>query len=169
MKSAARPKAELQKYWIPSQKLKPPGKLPKALRPLAGQFATLFYTLGILGVGFLAILVLAGSAAYALAETFDWPQGLDEKFEGAREFYITIIFSVALGILFDFLHVNPLKALFWTGVLNGLLAPFLLIGILMVARDRKLMQGQPSSELSQAVVILTTLLMFGAALGMFIL
>ena len=139
----------------------------EALRPLAGQFAYLLYTVGIIGVGLLAIPVLAGSAAYALAETFDWSQGIDEKFEGAREFYAVIIFSTLVGVLLDFLKVNPMKALYWTAILNGLLAPFLLVGILLVSSDPKIMLKQQSSKFSRLVVLVVTILMFGAAIGMF--
>ena len=140
----------------------------EALRPLAGNFAYLLYTVGIIGVGFLAIPVLAGSAAYALAETFDWRQGIDETFEGAREFFAVIIFSTATGVLLDFLKINPMKALYWTAVVNGLLAPFLLVAILMVSSDKKIMIQQPSSPRSRFTVALVTLLMFGAAIGLFI-
>jgi NRAMP (natural resistance-associated macrophage protein)-like metal ion transporter len=141
----------------------------EALRPLAGVFASTLYTLGIIGVGVLAIPTLTGSAAYALAETFSWKEGLDESFRGAIPFYGIVLFSTLLGIALDLLHINPLKALFYTAVINGLLAPFLLVGILIVAADRKLMQGQPSSWLSRIVVGITALVMFGAAAAMFIL
>jgi Mn2+/Fe2+ NRAMP family transporter len=69
----------------------------------------------------------------------------------------------------DFLNINPVKALFWTAVINGLVAPFLLVGILFVACDRKLMQDQPSSMLSRVVVVITTIAMFAAGIGMFVL
>jgi Mn2+/Fe2+ NRAMP family transporter len=72
------------------------------------------------------------------------------------------------GIAIDFLDVNPVQALYWSAVINGLLAPFLLVGILVLASDRKIMQGQPSSPLSRAVVAVATLLMFAAAAGMFL-
>jgi NRAMP (natural resistance-associated macrophage protein)-like metal ion transporter len=140
----------------------------EALKPLAGMLASTLYTVGIIGVGFLAIPTLAGSAAYAFAETFSWKEGLDEKFRGAIPFYAVLIFSMLLGISMDFLNINPVKALFWTAVINGVLAPFLMVGILVVASDRKLMQDQPSSILSIVVVSLATLLMFGAAIGMFV-
>ncbi|HXO19616.1 MAG TPA: divalent metal cation transporter [Thermoanaerobaculia bacterium] len=140
----------------------------EALRPLAGHLAATLFTAGILGVGFLAIPTLSGSAAYAFAETFDWKQGLDEKVRGARGFYLVVVLSTIAGISLDFANVTPIRALFWTAVINGLLAPFLLVGILLVAADRKLMQGQPSSRLGLAVVALTTLLMFAAAVGMFV-
>jgi NRAMP (natural resistance-associated macrophage protein)-like metal ion transporter len=141
----------------------------EALRPLAGAFASTLYTLGIIGVGMLAIPTLTGSAAYAFAETFSWKEGLDEPFRGAIPFYAVVIFSTLLGIALDLLRISPLKALFYTAVINGLLAPFLLVGILAVACDRDLMQGQPSSWLSRIVVGATALVMFGAAAAMFLL
>jgi len=141
----------------------------EALRPLAGTFAYLLYTLGIIGVGFLAIPTLAGSAAYAFAETFSWQEGLDEPFRGALPFYAVLIFSILLGIGMDFLNINPVKALFWTAIINGVLAPFLLVGVLIAASDRKLMDDQPSSWLSRIAVGIITLAMFGAAAAMFLL
>jgi NRAMP (natural resistance-associated macrophage protein)-like metal ion transporter len=141
----------------------------EALRPLAGTFAYLLYTIGIIGVGFLAIPTLAGSAAYAFAETFSWKEGLDEPFRGARPFYTVLIFSILLGIGMDFLNLNPVKALYWTAIINGVLAPFLLVGVLIAASDRKLMEDQPSSWLSRIAVGIITLAMFGAAAAMFLL
>jgi len=129
----------------------------------------LLYTIGIIGVGFLAIPTLAGSAAYAFAETFSWKEGLDEPFRGARPFYAVLISSMLLGIGMDFLKINPVKALFWTAVINGVLAPFLLVGVLVCASDRKLMEGQPSSWISRIAVGAITLVMFGAAAAMFVL
>jgi NRAMP (natural resistance-associated macrophage protein)-like metal ion transporter len=140
----------------------------EALAPFAGKFAATLFTVGILGVGLLAIPTLTGSAAYAFAETFHWRQGLDQKFKSARAFYGIIIFSTIVGIALDFAHVNPVKALFWTAVINGLLAPFLLVGILLVACDPKIMHRQCSSLLGRTVVGLTAVVMFGAAIGMFV-
>jgi Mn2+/Fe2+ NRAMP family transporter len=141
----------------------------EALRPFAGMLAYVLYTVGIIGVGFLAIPTLAGSAAYAFAETFSWKEGLDEPFRGAIPFYAMLIFSILLGIAMDYLNINPVRALFWTAVINGLLAPFLLVGVLIAASDYKLMQGQPSSWLSRIVVGAVTLAMFGAAAATFML
>lgn len=138
----------------------------EALRPLAGNFAALLFTVGVLGVGFLAIPTLAGSAAYALAETFGWRQGLDAKLRSARAFYLVLIASIIVGIAIDFANINPVKALFWTAVINGVLAPFLLTGVLFVAVDRRIMRDQPSSAVALAVVGLTTVAMFGAAISM---
>ncbi|HEY2027093.1 MAG TPA: divalent metal cation transporter [Gemmatimonadaceae bacterium] len=140
-----------------------------ALTPLAGRFASLLYTLGLVGTGALAIPTLAGSAAYAFAEIFDWHQGIDEPYGRARGFYAAFVVSVTLGILLDFVKINAVRALYWTAVINGVLAPFLLVGILLVASDRKIMHGQPSSLLSRGVVALTTVAMFLAAGAMFLL
>ena len=139
-----------------------------ALRPLAGRFAMLLYTIGILGTGLLAIPTLAGSAAYAFAETFKWRQGIDEKFARARAFYAVIGVSITMGVAMDFIGISAVKALYWTAVINGLLTPFLLIGILHAASDRKLMRGQPSSWLARLVVGVTTVAMFAAAVAMFV-
>jgi NRAMP (natural resistance-associated macrophage protein)-like metal ion transporter len=138
----------------------------EALRPLAGRFAAALYTIGLVGTGALAIPTLAGSAAYAFAELFGWQQGIDEHFRGAPAFYAVVLIAVAAGTGFDFANVAPIKALYWTAVINGILAPFLLLGILIAASDSQLMQGQPSSRLGRTVVAITTVIMFGAIVGM---
>jgi Mn2+/Fe2+ NRAMP family transporter len=140
----------------------------EALRPLAGNFAAVLFTAGIIGTGLLAIPTLAGSAAYAFAETFAWRQGLDESLPRASGFYAVFVAAMAIGIALDFFEISPIKALYWTAMVNGLLAPFLLVGILIIACDRTIMQKQPSSLVSRIVVAVTALLMFGAAIGMFV-
>jgi Mn2+/Fe2+ NRAMP family transporter len=141
----------------------------EALRPLAGSGCFLLFTAGVIGVGLLAIPTLSGSAAYALAETFGWKQGLDEKLEKARAFYAVVLLSTGVGIALDFARINPVQALYWTAIINGLLAPFLLIGIIAVSADREIMHNQPSSHLSRIVVGATTVAMFGAGIAMFVL
>jgi len=140
----------------------------EALRPFAGNFATTLFTVGIVGVGFLAIPTLAGSAAYAFAETLGWRQGLNKKLRQARWFYALILVSTGAGVALDFIGINPVRALYWTAVINGLLAPFLMVAILIVAADKKLMQGQPSSRLGWIVVAITTAAMFVAGVAMFV-
>ena len=140
----------------------------EALRPFAGGLSATVYTIGLLGVGFLAIPTLAGSAAYAFSETMNWRQGLDQPHHRAPAFYAVIVGSMAVAILLTLVGFNPIKALYWSAVANGLLAPFLILGILVVAKDKKAMQDQTSSRLSLAVVSLTMILMFAAAVGMFI-
>jgi NRAMP (natural resistance-associated macrophage protein)-like metal ion transporter len=139
----------------------------QALKPLAGQFAALLYATGLIGVGFLAIPTLAGSAAYAFTETFGFRQGLDETLLRARAFYGILVLSVALGIGLSFSPIKAVDQLFWTAVINGVLAPFLLVGILLVACDREIMQNQPSSMLGRVVVGVTAAGMFAAAIALF--
>jgi Mn2+/Fe2+ NRAMP family transporter len=140
-----------------------------ALRPIAGTFTQVLYTTGLIGVGLLAIPTLSGSSAYAFAEIFGWKQGLDRKFDKARYFYIVVIASTALGVVLDFTGVNAVSALFLSAVINGLLAPFLLIAIALIASNRKIMEGQPVSLLVRLLLWVTCFLMFAAAAGMFLL
>jgi Mn2+/Fe2+ NRAMP family transporter len=142
-------------------------EVAQALRPLAGRFATVLYAIGIIGTGVLSIPTLAGSAAYALAEYFGWREGMDERFPRARAFYLAIAASIATGIALDFLGASPVKALYWSAVLNGLLAPVLLVGIIWVASDKRLMAGQPSTLLNRVAVSVTVALMMGASVAMF--
>ena len=141
-------------------------QIAQALRPFAGDLATLLYALGIVGTGALAIPTLAGSAAYAFCELLGWREGIDERFGGAPAFYTVIVVAVVAGVVLDFTHVGAVRALYLTAVLNGVLAPFLLVGILLAASDSRLMRGQPSSRLGRTVVTIATVAMFGAALGM---
>jgi Mn2+/Fe2+ NRAMP family transporter len=97
-----------------------------------------------------------------------WSQGLNKKLKQARWFYALILVSTGVGVGLDFIGINPVKALYWTAVINGLLAPFLLVAILIVAADKKLMQGQPSSRLGWIVVAITTIAMFAAGVAMFV-
>lgn len=143
-------------------------QVAEALKPLAGSFAALLYTIGLVGVGLLTIPILAGSSAYAFAETFAWKEGLDLPVTTARYFYAVIGASTLFGIAMVFVKINPVKALFWASTINGILAPFLLIGVLLVSCDRQLMQRQPSPWLSRVMVGLTAALMFVAAVAMFV-
>lgn len=141
----------------------------EALEPLAGKFAAVLFTAGVVGVGLLAIPTLTGSAAYAFAETFAWKEGLDKKLQQARWFYGVILVSTVAGVAMNYLGIRPVKALYWTAVINGLLAPFLMVVIMMVAIDRKLMSDQPSPWWALVIVGVTTLLMFVAGIAMFVL
>jgi Mn2+/Fe2+ NRAMP family transporter len=138
-------------------------EIAQALEPIAGRFAALLYTIGIIGTGVLAIPTLSCSAAYAFAEVFGWREGIDERFRGAPAFYMVVGMSMAFGAAMDFADINPVQALYWSAVLNGLLAPLLLAGILLLASDRTLMRGQPSSLASRLTVGATTAAMLAAA------
>ena len=127
------------------------GQAAKALEPLAGKHAFLLFTIGIIGTGLLAVPVLAGSAAYALSEARGWRQGLYRKYKGARKFYKAIIISILLGASLNFVGINPIKALIYSAVLNGLVAPFVLIMIVKISSDEKIM-GKWVNKISTSVI-----------------
>lgn len=111
----------------------------EALRPIAGPFAFALFAIGIIGTGLLAVPILAGSAAYALAETFGWAEGLDRKPQEARAFYGAIALATLGGFALNLVHVDPMRALYWTAVINGLLAPPLMVMTLLIAQNPKVM------------------------------
>jgi NRAMP (natural resistance-associated macrophage protein)-like metal ion transporter len=138
----------------------------KALEPFAGSAATLLFAFGLIGAGFLAVPVLTGSSAYAVAETFGWKYGLDTKPKQAKQFYIVIIVSTLLGTLINFVGINPIKALFWTAVINGLIAPPLLVIIMLVSNNKKIMGKHVNGLFVNIVGWMAAAIMFAAAIGM---
>ena len=135
----------------------------KALEPLAGRAASLLFTLGIVGTGLLAIPVLAGSAAYAVSEIFDWKEGLSKSFRQARSFYAIIIVSTFVGFLMNFVHINPFKALFYTAVIYGLISPVLIFFILLLANNSKVMGKYKNNLVTNILGVLTLAVMTSAA------
>lgn len=123
-----------------------------ALEPIAGSMAGVLFALGILGTGLLAVPVLAGSTAYAVSETFGWRDSLEDRPRQARAFYAVIVVSIGVGIGLTEFGVNPLHALFFAALLNGLAAPALLFVIWWLARDRKLLGVWRSKWWSQWLV-----------------
>ena len=123
-----------------------------ALEPLAGKSAKLLFTLGIVGTGLLAVPVLAGSTSYALAETFGWREGLSLKMTQAKAFYMVITGSMLLGLSFNFIGLNPVRALYWSAVLNGLAAPPLIVMILVLSRRPHLLRDHASGRVSTSLV-----------------
>jgi NRAMP (natural resistance-associated macrophage protein)-like metal ion transporter len=111
----------------------------EALRPIAGDFAFALFAMGIIGTGLLAVPILAGSAAYAVSETFDWTEGLDRKPREAKAFYGVIALATAGGIALNFIGIDPMKALYWAAVVNGLLAPPLMVVTMLIAKNRAVM------------------------------
>ncbi len=133
-----------------------------ALRPIAGDFAGLLFLLGILGVGLLAVPVLAGSTAYALSETFGWRASLELKPWQAKPFYAIIVVSVGIAVLLNLLGVEPMRFLVLAAILNGLSAPILMVIVWYLARDKKLLGRWVSPLWSQiimgvAILAMTTL------------
>lgn len=114
-------------------------KAAMALKPLAGNLEAVLFTTGIFGVGLLAVPVLAGASAYAVAELFEWHEGLSERFRAARGFYWVIIASMVVGMLLNLVGINPIKALYYAAILNGTIAPILMFFIFRIGRDKVVM------------------------------
>jgi NRAMP (natural resistance-associated macrophage protein)-like metal ion transporter len=130
-----------------------------ALEPIAGEFASLLFLLGILGVGLLSIPVLAGATAYAVAETFGWRESLELKPRQAKAFYAVIVVSMAVALLLNLLGIEPVHFLILAATLNGLTAPILMAIIWWLARDKNLLGKWASGRISQLVLGFATLAM----------
>ncbi len=141
-------------------------KAALALRPLAGNLASVLFTVGIFGVGLLAVPVLAGSSAYAVAELFDWHEGLSERFTSAKGFYLVIGASMLGGMALNFIGINPIKALYYAAIVNGVIAPILMFFIFRIGRDKKVMGEFTSSRWVNVWGWVVTLLMGGSALAL---
>jgi NRAMP (natural resistance-associated macrophage protein)-like metal ion transporter len=140
----------------------------RALRPLAGRSAELLFALGVVGAGLLAVPVIAGSSAYALAETMKWgkEEGLSAKPSSARPFYAVIAIGIALGVVADLLHVNAVGMLFWSAVVNGFVAIPLLVGITLAGNHRSMMGKWRNRLAANVWMVLTITLMSLAAIGL---
>jgi len=140
----------------------------QALRPLAGEFAYLLFAMGILAVGLIAVPVLAGSAAYALSEVFGWGSSLEDKVTQAKKFYFIIALSVLGALVIQYSPINPMKALFWSAVINGLVAVPLMVAILILASRSSVMGSYVASKLTLGLGWFATVLMALAAVVMFV-
>lgn len=138
----------------------------EALRPLAGQYSYLLFTIGLIVSGLLAIPVLAGSAAYVLSEIFGWEASLDDKFSQARQFYIVLIASAVIGLFIPMLGISPIKALFYTAILHGIIAPFL-IGILIHMSNNPAIVGPNINSHSLNIVSYATMLILIGGVAVF--
>jgi Mn2+/Fe2+ NRAMP family transporter len=144
----------------------------KALEPIAGSFATLLFATGIIGTGLLAVPVLAGSAAYAVGEALHWPAGLGRRPREAKAFYATIALATLVGMLVHFAPVSPIRALFWSAVLNGVVA-VPLMGILMLLATSPAVMGPHIIGVrlrllgwtTFGVMLVADVVMIGTALG----
>ena len=141
----------------------------EALRPIAGDFAFLLFSLGIIGTGLLAVPVLAGSAAYAAAEVRGWRSGLERPLHEAKPFYLVIGVGIVLGLVVDFLPMDPMKALVWSAVVNGVIVVPIMAAMMIVVTRRSLM-GKFVASRWQVVLGWTTIaVMTVAAVAMFVL
>ena len=139
-----------------------------ALRPLAGGFAFILFALGILGVGLIGVPVLAGSGAYALSEAMGWTLGLERKFADARGFYGIIAVSVLAALIIQYLPISPMKALFWSAVINGVVAVPLMAVIILLARKKSVMGAFTAGWPTTILGWIATAVMGAAAVWMFI-
>ncbi len=130
-----------------------------ALKPVAGNFAFLLFTLGILGTGLLAVPVLAGSAGYAVAEALDWKVGLGKRYNKARGFYGIIIAATLAGLIVNATSISPITMLYYAAMLNGVLAPPLMILILLIANNKKIVGRHTNGMFSNIVGIVITVIM----------
>lgn len=139
----------------------------EALRPVAGKFVFLIFGLGIVGTGMLAVPVLAGSSAYAMGEAFGWHVGLARKPGRAKAFYATIAVAMVLGGLLNFTPIDPVKALFWSAVINGVVAVPVMVMMMLLSSNQAAMGHFRLPKLLKALGWLSVLVMAAAAVGMF--
>lgn len=140
----------------------------EALRPVAGQFAFWLFAGGIIGTGLLAIPVLAGSAAYAVGEALKWPTGLERKPLEAKGFYAILAVATLIGLAINFTPINPMKALFWSAVFNGVVAPPVMVMMMLMATNRKVMKQFTISRRLRIMGWLATAVMSLATIGLFV-
>jgi Mn2+/Fe2+ NRAMP family transporter len=119
--------------------------------PNSGQISKLIFALGIIGTGLLAIPVLAGSSAYALSDTFGWKQGLNKKFGQAKSFYLIIAASTVIGLWINFSNIDPIKALVYSAVINGVIAVPILYFVMRIANDKKILEDRVNGKLSNLI------------------
>lgn len=143
--------------------IKSAAEAAEALKPLAGVYAYLLFTLGIIGTGMLAVPILAGSASYAVSETFGWKQGLYRKLKRAHAFYGIIIISMLLGLTLNFVGLDPIKALIYSAVLNGIIAPVILALIVIISGNKKIMGRWVNGKSAKIFGWMVTLIMIFAA------
>ncbi|MCJ2050313.1 NRAMP family divalent metal transporter [Methylobacterium sp. J-070] len=139
----------------------------EALRPIAGVFTFALFALGILGTGLLAVPVLAGSAAYALAEAFQWSEGLDRRLRQAKAFYATLSVATLAGVGLNFTALDPVKALYWAAVVNGILAAPVMAALMLVASNGRIMGRLSLSTPMRVGGWLATAIMIAASVGFF--
>src|SRR5271163_4625962 len=138
----------------------------EALRPLAGEMAFLLFSIGIIGTGLIAVPVLAGSAAYALGEALNWPIGLERKLHRAKGFYGIVFGATLIGVALDFGSINPIKALFWSAVINGVAAVPIMVVMMLMTTNKKVVGGLRLPALQKIVGWIATLVMLIVAISM---
>jgi NRAMP (natural resistance-associated macrophage protein)-like metal ion transporter len=131
----------------------------RALRPIAGSFAGTIFAIGVVGTGLLAVPVLAGSTGYAIAEAFGWKEGLSERFRQAPAFYGAIAAATGTGVVMGFVGINPIRALYWAAILNGLAAPPLIMLMLILSNSHRAVGKLTGGVASDFLVAIAMLIM----------
>jgi NRAMP (natural resistance-associated macrophage protein)-like metal ion transporter len=144
------------------------GQAAEALRPLAGNGAYLLFTIGLIGTGMLGVPVLVGSSAYAVAEAAKWRGSMNDRPKKARGFYTVMGVAMALGLALNFIGLNAVKMLFWSAVINGLLAPPLIFLVILLTSNRKVMGERVNSPILKYLGWATFAVMTAAAVAMII-
>ena len=146
----------------------------KALEPLlktfpqAGEISKTIFALGIIGTGLLAVPVLAGSSAYALSDVFGWNEGLSKTFRQAKGFYLVIAASTLIGLWMNFTNIDPIKALVYAAVINGVIAVPILFAVMKIANDKKSLRDKTNNRMSNVVGWLTFAIMGVSVIIMFV-
>jgi Mn2+/Fe2+ NRAMP family transporter len=134
--------------------------------PYAGEMARAIFAIGIIGTGLLAVPVLAGSSGYALADAIGWKEGLGKKFNQAKAFYLVIAASTIVGLGINLAHIDPVKALIYTAVINGVVAVPILFAMMRIANDKKILGNRTNRKLSNVIGWITIFVMGISALIM---
>lgn len=143
-------------------------KAAEALRPLAGDFAYVLFAVGIIGTGLLAVPILAGSAAYAVSETFKFREGLSLQLGQAPVFYGVIALATLIGGAINLIGINPISALYYAAVLNGIVAPLLLFMIMLMSNNRKIVQNETNGRVANTLGWIATIAMGAAAAALLV-
>ena len=139
----------------------------QALRPIAGAFASLLFSLGIVGTGLLALPVLGGSAAYAVGEAFGWPVGLERKAHEAKAYYAVLAIATLIGLAINFTKIDPIRALVWSAMINGITAAPVMCFMMLLASDRNVMGKLTLPVYLKMIGWAGSAIMALAAIGMF--
>ena len=140
-------------------------KLQRHLEPLvktfpyAGEISRTIFALGVIGTGLLAVPVLAGSSGYALSDAFGWSEGLGKQFKQAKGFYLVIAASTVIGLWINFIHIDPIKALVYTAVINGIIAVPILFAVMKIANDKRILKDDTNNRVSNVIGWLTFVIM----------
>ena len=127
--------------------------------PAAGEISKTIFSLGIIGTGLLAIPVLAGASGYALSDTFGWKQGLSKTFKQANSFHVIIAASTVIGLLINFAHIDPIRMLVYSAMINGIVASPILIAIMKIANDKMILKDKVNGKLSNGIGWIAAIIM----------